>query len=90
MKTLPDPRRYLPFSANLLVTLAQLAVGHGSAMQHEKAAEALSVAIEEALRAGDDPLIGQALAQSTSHAVFRMLSGGLENALRASGDATLH
>jgi hypothetical protein len=90
MKTLPDPRRYLPFSANLLVTLAQQAVAQGSAMQHGKAAEALSVAIEQALRAGDDLLIGQALAQSTSHAVFRKLSGALDTALRASGDATLH
>ena len=90
MKILPDPRRYAPFSSNLLVTLAQQPLAQGSAMQHGKSADALSVAIEQVLRAGDDPLVEQALAQSTSHAVFRMLSGALDTALRASGDATLH
>lgn len=49
MKTLPDPRRYVPFSSNSLVALAQQAVGQGSAMQHGKAAENLSDA-EPALR----------------------------------------
>ena len=50
MKTLPDPRHYLPFSSNPLVVLAQQAVAQGSAMQGAAAAEALSVAIEQALR----------------------------------------
>ena len=59
-------------------------------MQHGKSADKLSAAIEQALRAGDDPLIEQALAQSPSHAVFRMLSGALDTALKASGEAALH
>jgi hypothetical protein len=90
MKTLPDPRSYAPLSSNLLVTLAEKALGQGSAMQHGKPAAELSGAIEQALRAGDDPLIEQALAQSTSCAVFRMLSGALDAALKASGNAALH
>ena len=59
-------------------------------MQHGKPAVELSVAIEQALSAGDDPLIEQALAQSTCFAVFRMLSGALDAALIASGNAALH
>ena len=59
-------------------------------MQHGKAAENLSVAIEQALREGDDALIEQALAESTSHAVFRMLGAALDAALKAPGDAALH
>jgi hypothetical protein len=90
MKTLPDPRRYAPFSSNSLVTLAQQAVEQGSAMQHGKPAEKLSAAIAQALRAADDTLIEQALAESTSHAVFRMLAGALDSALKASGEAALH
>jgi len=90
MKTLPDPRQYTPFSSNSLVKLAQQAVESGSAMQHEKPADRLAAAIEQALRADDDPLIEQALAQSTSHAVFRILTGALDTALRASGEAALH
>ena len=86
MKTLPDPRRYESFSSNLLVNLAEEALGRGCAMQHGK----LSVALEQALQAGDDPLIEQALAQSTSHPVFRMLSAALVAALKSSGDAALH
>ncbi len=90
MKTLPDPRRYAPLSSNLLVTLAEKALAQGSAMQHGKPTVELSVAIEQALWAGDDPLIEQALAQSTSCAVFRMLSGALDAALKASSNAALH
>ncbi len=90
MKTLPDPRRYAPFSSNLLVNLAQQALGQGCAMQHGKPVENLSAAIAQALGAGDDTLIEQALAESTSHAVFRMLADALDTALKASGDAALH
>ncbi len=90
MKTLPDPRRYAQFSSNSLVALAQQAVGQGSAMQHGKSAENLSDAIEQALRSGDDPWIEQALAQSTSHAVFRRLAAALDAALKAPGEAALH
>jgi hypothetical protein len=90
MKTLPDPRRYVPFSSNSLVALAQQALGQGSAMQHGKPAEKLSVAIWQALRVGDDLFIEQALAESTSHAVFRMLAAALAAALKAPGEAALH
>ena len=90
MKTLPDPRRYVPFSSNSLVALAQQALRPGPAMQHGKAAEKLSGAIEQALRAGDDPLIEQALAQSGSFPVYRMLAAGLHGALKAPGEAALH
>jgi hypothetical protein len=90
MKNLPDPRHYVPFSSNSLVALARQALGQGSAMQHEKAAENLSVAMEQALRSGDDALIEQALAQSPSHEVYRMLGAALVAALKAPGEAALH
>lgn len=90
MKNLPDPRRYAPFSSNSLVALARQALGQGSATQHRKSAENLSVAIEQALRSGDDALIEQAFAQSPSHAVYRMLGAALDAALNAPGEAALH
>ena len=90
MKILSDPRRYVPFSSNPLVALAQQALRQGSAMQHEKAIENLTEAIEQALQHGDDVLIEQALAESTSHAVFRLLSAALDTALKAPGEAALH
>ena len=90
MKTLPDPRRYVPFSANPLVALAQQVLRPDSAMQHGKAAQHLSDVIEQALQSGDDALIEQALAQSTSQAVFRLLAAALDAALRAPGEAALH
>jgi hypothetical protein len=89
MKILPDPRRYAPFSSNSLVAIAQEALERGSAMQHGKPAEELAAAMGQALRAGDDSLIEQALAESTSHAVFRMLAGALDAALKESGEAAL-
>src|SRR5258706_9177355 len=89
MKILPDPRRYAPFSSNSLVAIAQEALQRGSAMQHGKPAEELAAAMGQALRAGDDSLIEQALAESTSHAVFRMLAGALDAALKESGEAAL-
>jgi hypothetical protein len=90
MKTLPDPRRYAPFSANLLVALAQQATGSPSAMQHGKPREMLSAAMEQALRTGDDALIEQAFAQATSQPAYRALAGALEDAFKAPGDAALH
>jgi hypothetical protein len=90
MKTLPDPRRYVPFSSNLLVILAQKALRQGSAMQHRNSAENLVDAIEQALRSGDDALIEQALAQSTSYSVYRMLAAALDAALKAPGETALH
>ena len=86
MKILPDPRLYAPLSPNLLVNLAQQASGQGSAMQHEK----LAVAIGQALRTGDDLLIGQALIESPSCAAYRTLTRALDAALKAPGDAALH
>ena len=90
MKILPDPRRYPPLSLNLLAALADQAAKDGSAMQHEKSAGGLSGAIEQALRRGDDALIEQAFAQSTSQAAFRMLAGVLDAMLKSPGDAALH
>lgn len=90
MKILADPRRYAPLSSNLLVTLARQALEQGSAMQHGNPAQMLELGVERALREGDDPLIEQALAESTSHAVFRVLAGALDSALKASGEAALH
>ncbi len=90
MKTLPDPRRYVPFSANLLVTLAKKALDQGSAMQHGKSAGNLTDAIEQALRRNDDALIEQALAQSGSQAVHRLLSASLDAAMMAPDGAALH
>jgi hypothetical protein len=90
MKTLPDPRRYVPFSSNSLAALAQQALAQGSAMQHGRGDENLYDAIEQALRVGDDALIEQALAQSTSHAVYRMLAAALDAALKAPREAALH
>ncbi len=58
-------------------------------MQHEKAAAPLVTAIGQALEAGDDPLIEQALAQATSHAGFRLLAAALDTALKTPGDAAL-
>ena len=86
MKILPDPRLYAPLSPNLLVNLAQQASGQGCAMQHEK----LVVAIGQALQAGDDLLIGQALIESPSCAAYRTLTRALDAALKAPGDAALH
>jgi hypothetical protein len=90
MKTLSDPRRYVRISSNRLVNLAQRIAEQGSAMQQRNPVDELAIAIERALQAGDDPLIEQALAQSTSQAVFQQLSNALETALKAPGDASVH
>jgi hypothetical protein len=91
MKTLPDPRRYVPFSMNLLITLArQQALAQASAMQHGNVAGVLSDSLVRALRAGDDQVIEQALAEAPSDSVFRSLSGALDNALQSGGGGALH
>jgi len=56
-------------------------------MQHGKLAELLSAAMEHALRDSDDALIEQALAESTSDAVWRALAAALDRALQAPGEA---
>jgi hypothetical protein len=73
MRTLPDPRHYVPSSLNPLVRLAQ---------QRVQSAE-LAAALRHALDAGDDMLIDQALAASSSYPVFRVLSSALDDALKA-------
>jgi len=89
MKTLPDPRRYVPSSLNPLVALAQSLAGLDSALQHGKSAQHLYAALDRLLQTGDDALIEQALDQAPSYAVFRILSEALDNALKAPGEATL-
>jgi hypothetical protein len=91
MKILPDPRVYAPFSANSLVRLARQGALAGSATQHRNSAEQLVAAIEQSLRAGDDALIEEALAESGSPEEFRILGEALEAALIASrDDAAVH
>jgi hypothetical protein len=89
MKSLPDPRRYQPFSSNPLVLLAGQAVAEGSALQHGKARAQLPDAVASALRDGDDALIEQALGQATSRPVLRMLIDTLDAVLQGSGDGAL-
>jgi hypothetical protein len=90
MNPLPDPRRFAPIPSNLLVALAQQAIGPGTAMQHGKDTACLHDALEQALRNGDDLLIEEALVQSTSPAVFRVLTATLDAALRTPAAAALH
>ena len=59
-------------------------------MQHRKATEALSAAVAQALRDGDDALIERALAGATSDSVWRTLSAALDDNLKAAGGGTLH
>ena len=86
MQILPEPRLYAPSSQNPLVELAKRASEQGTAMQHEK----LALAIGQALGAGDDLLIEEALIESPSCAAYQTLTRALEAALRAPGEATLH
>ena len=86
MNILPDPRLYAPLSSNVPVNLAREASEQGSATHHEM----LTAAMEQALRAGDDLLIEQALIESPSFAVYRTLTDALNVALKAPGDAALH
>ena len=71
VNTLPDPRRYVRHSLNPLVRLAE----------NNASSEQLVAALDRALATGDDLLIEQALAESASYPVFRVLSAALDEAL---------
>ena len=58
-------------------------------MQHGNVSNALSEAFLRALRAGDDQLIRQALAEASGDGVFRILSVALDHALQSGGDSGL-
>jgi hypothetical protein len=89
MKTLPDPRAYTPFSSNPLVEAAERAAKAGSALQQEDAGEMLLSRLREALEAGNDALIEQALAEATSQSVRETLTRALVAALEARDEAAL-
>ncbi|MEO8004217.1 MAG: hypothetical protein ABI771_04890 [Betaproteobacteria bacterium] len=86
MKILPDPRRYAPTSPNSLLAVA---LEQGSASQHLTPEKLLVAAMTQALQAGDDAPIDQALAQAPSFAVRRALGRALDEALRAPDDSAL-
>ncbi|HEX4986401.1 MAG TPA: hypothetical protein VFV71_10095 [Burkholderiales bacterium] len=90
MEKLPDPRRYMAFSENPLVVLASRQPAAGIAAQQEICPTALRDAMAAALRAGDDGLIEQALAEAPSQAVRRALAAALGEAGRPPADAGLH
>ncbi len=87
MKILPDPRRYAPTSANSLLTSA---LKGASASQHAAPEKSLVATMTQALQAGDDAQIDQALAQAPSFQVRRALGRALDEALRPPADSTLH
>jgi len=88
MKTLPDPRAYTPFSSNPLVLAAEKAAKAGSALQQD-AGEILLSDLREALEAGNDARIEQALAEAASRPVRDALAHALDAALEARGEAAL-
>jgi hypothetical protein len=88
MKTLPDPRAYTPFSSNPLVVAAEKAAKAGSALQQD-AGEILLSDLREALEAGNDARIEQALAEAASRPVRDALAHALDAALEARGEAGL-
>jgi hypothetical protein len=79
MKALPDPRRYVACSSNALVKFAR-----SGAPSPE-----LAAALHDALVAGDDWIIEQALAESESYSVFRVLSDAVDAALKTA-DSGMH
>ena len=89
MKTLPDPRAYTPFSSNPLVGAAQHVAKAGSALQQEKSAEMLLRLLRDALEAGNDARIEQALAEATSPSVRETLTRALVTALEPADEAAL-
>jgi hypothetical protein len=89
MKTLPDPRAYAPFSSNPLVVAAEIAAKADSALQQEDAGGMLSSGLREALAAGDDARIEQALAQAAPGPVRDALARALEAALETRDEAEL-
>ena len=88
MKNLPDPRAYTPFSSNPLVVAAEKAAKAGSALQQD-AGEILLSYVREALEAGNDARIEQALAEADSQPARDALAHALEAALDARGAAAL-
>jgi hypothetical protein len=89
MKTLADPRTYPPFSSNPLVVAAERTAKAGSALQQEDAGGTLMSHLREALEAGNDARIEQALAEATSRSVRETLTGALVAALEAGDEAAL-
>jgi len=89
MKTLPDPRAYTPFSSNPLVVAAERAAKAGSALQQQDAGGTLLSRLREALEAGNDARIEQALAEATSQSVRVMLTRALITALEPADAADL-
>lgn len=89
MKTLPDPRAYTPFSANPLVVAAEQAAKAGSALQQQKSGDRLRSLLREALEAGNDARIEQALEEATSWSVRETLTRALITALETGDEAVL-
>jgi hypothetical protein len=89
MKTLPDPRAYTAFSTNRLVVAAERADKEASALQQEEAGRMLQSCLREALQAGDDARVEQALAEATSQSVRQTLTRWLVAALEAPDEATM-
>lgn len=89
MKTLSDPRSYVPLSANPLVMLAEQASKQGSALQQSEAGGTLLHRVREALAMGHDTAIEQALGEATSTSVHATLALALERALEADDEAGL-
>jgi hypothetical protein len=87
MKILPDPRRYASTSPNSLLAMA---LERASASQHTAPEKFLVAAMTQALQAGNDALIHQALAQAPSFPVRRALGRALDEALRAPASSALH
>ena len=89
MKTLPDPRAYTPFSSNPLVVAAERAAKAGSALQQQDAGGLLLSRLREALDAGNDARIEEALAEATSRSVRETITCALEAVLDARDEAGL-
>ncbi|HEV8262727.1 MAG TPA: hypothetical protein VGQ19_18480 [Burkholderiales bacterium] len=89
MKTLPDPRAYTPFSSNPLVVAAERAAKAGSALQQQDAGGLLLSRLREALDAGNDARIEEALAEATSRSVRETITCALEAVLEARDEAGL-
>jgi hypothetical protein len=89
MKTLPDPRAYTPFSSNPLVVAAERATKAGSALQQGDTGGMLLSRLREALEAGNDTRIDQALAEATSQSVRETLTRALVAALDRADEAAI-
>src|SRR5688572_3158984 len=87
MKSLPDPRTYARHTGNPLALLAGQADTDASALQQGSAGESLRQAVEQALDAGDDGLIRQALQEVSSERAYASLVRSIEAALDPPGDS---